>query len=228
MRKLVLSLFALVLLLGACGGKEKEEDPEETGILPIDKEERVTSDETVLTVNDEDVLGNVYNLIYVQTKIQMYNYGEDYEDLENVKDLSLNTLVEQELLRQRAIEQGIKITEEDVESKYNELMEDSEEEVHEFLEVYNLEVDAFKEQISFSLYLDEYMDKAVSVEVSEEDLVKTYEELSEQFKDQEEEIPEFDEIKEQLKEEMTHQKRQEQVLDTISQMKEEAKIEIHI
>src|SRR5690625_1911910 len=132
MRKILFSLIALSLVLGACG--KKEEDPAETGVLPIDEDELIDNDKIALTINDEEILGNVYNLMYVQTKIQLYNFGQDIKDTDLVKEMSINTLVEQELLKQAANDEGIEVTEEEVESKYEELMADNGDNVNEFLE----------------------------------------------------------------------------------------------
>lgn len=223
MRKIIYSLLALTLLLSACGGK-KEEDPAESGIMPIDEAEVVPNEEVVVTVNDEDILGNVYNLIYVQTKIQLYNLGQDIEDTERIKDITLNTLVEQELFTQGAKEEGIEVTKEEVEAKYDDLMESNGESITDFLADYNLEHDAFKDQISFTLLLSEYMEEKLDITVSEEELKEIYDELKEQLED----LQEFDDIKDQLENQVINQRQQEKVKELLDELKEKATIETHI
>jgi len=222
MRKILFSLIALSLVLGACG--KKEEDPAETGVLPIDEDELIDNDKIALTINDEEILGNVYNLMYVQTKIQLYNFGQDIKDTDLVKEMSINTLVEQELLKQAANDEGIEVTEEEVESKYEELMADNGDNVNEFLEEYNLNADAFKNQISFSLYLNEYMETFLQVEVSEDEVKEFYEKL----KEENENTSEFEEIKAQIKERIVTQKQQEKVKEILDELKEKSTIETHI
>ncbi|HLS36474.1 MAG TPA: SurA N-terminal domain-containing protein [Bacillota bacterium] len=222
MKRLLLTILALILLLGACG--KKEDDPEESGILPIDNEEFVSDDEVVVTVNDEEVLGNTFNLVYVQTKIQLYNFGEDVEDVDEVKELSLETVVEQELLRQNAQDKGITFSEEDVSNKFEELMDDGDGQVKQFLADYHLDEEAFKEQVSYSLYLDEYLQQEISVNVSEDDITEMYA----QIKEQSEDAPDLDEIKGDIEEQIKNQKQQQQMLDILDTLKEDATIETHI
>lgn len=223
MRKILLTFIGLTLLLGACGGK-KEEDPAETGVLPIEDGELVANEDVALTINDQEILGNVYNLMYVQTKIQLYNLGQDIEDTELVKEMSLNTLVEQALLIQAANEEGIEVTAEEIESTYDDLMAESGEDVMAFLDEYQLSTDAFKEQISFSLYLDEYMESFLQVDVSEDEVKEFYEQLKEEY----EETAEYEEIKDQIKERITTQKQQEKVKKFLDDLKEESTIETHV
>lgn len=224
MRKLLFALIALTLVLGACGKKDEEQDPEETGVLPVSDEELVANDEVAISINDTEVLGNVYNLLYVQTKIQLYNFGQDVEDTDAVKEMTVNTLIEQELIKQAAMDKGIEYSDEDVDAEYDKIMEDSGENVTEFLEEYNLDADAFKNQVSFSLYLNDYMESELEVEVTEEDVEELYEELKEET----DELPEFDEVKDQLEEELKNREQQEKVREILDGLKEDSTIETHI
>lgn len=223
MRKILISLLGLSLLLGACGGK-KEEDPAETGVLPVEEGELIENDELALTINDVDILGHEYNLMYIQTKIQLYNFGSDISDTELIKEMSLNTLVEQELLIQSANEEGIEVTKEEVEEQYDELMAENGEDVMAFLDEYKLETDAFKNQISFSLYLNEYMESFLQVDLSEDEVKEFYEQL----KEENENTAEFDEIKDQIEERLIALKQEEKVKNILDDLKEKSKIEIHI
>src|SRR5690625_5419199 len=70
-------------------------------------------------------------------------------------------------------------------------MDDGDGQVKQFLADYHLDEEAFKEQVSYSLYLDEYLQQEISVNVSEDDITEMYA----QIKEQSEDAPDLDEIK---------------------------------
>lgn len=232
MRKIGMMLAALMLTLtlGACGNKEDDnnsqagnEQPEEH-IFTIEQEEMIENDDLVATVNGEDIYGSLYNVVYTQTKIQLSDLGQDVDDLDFVKEVALDAIVDQELIRQNAEEVGISVSEEEVDQEFNELKEMNEEQVTNYLEKYHLEEDAFKSQISHALYHEKYVDSEISVSVSDEELEEVYEEL----KENNDELPEFGEIEDQLRSEMTAHRAQEKLMDIVTELKEEATIEMKI
>src|SRR5699024_3547610 len=100
MRKIMLfaALSSLTFLL-ACGDSKEEETQEEI-TLEITAEEKYTEDEVVMYLNGVEVTGDRYNIAYLQTKVQLFQFGQDVSDLEEIKQLSLDALVDQELLQQ--------------------------------------------------------------------------------------------------------------------------------
>lgn len=235
MRKILISIFvvALTLTLGACGnkkdnddqqGQEQEPEPSEEQTFAIDEDEMVENEKVVATVNGKELVGDIYNFVYTETKIQLYNYGQDISDKEKVKELVLNALVEQELITQDAKERGIDVSEEEIDTEFDSLFEENDEELQSFLDEYQLQEKAFKEQLTFSLIFEKYIDSAVSADITDEEVEEMYDEL----KSENEEMPELDEIKENLREQMVMQKEQELLRDIVDDLKEQATIDMKI
>src|SRR5699024_8241924 len=97
MRKILLfaALFSLTFLL-ACGSS-KTDEVEELPTFDITDAEKVNPDEVVMQLNGQEVLGDCYNLAYLQIKIQLFQYGQDVSDLEGIKEQAIKALVEQEV-----------------------------------------------------------------------------------------------------------------------------------
>src|SRR5699024_2729980 len=93
----------------------------------------------------------------------------------------------------------------------------------DYLKEFDLTEDAFKDQMEYSLVLNEYLTKELSVEeVPDEDAKELYKELT---KDDKKEVPEFSEVKGVLKEQIAQQKQQEALQGKLASLKKDAKIE---
>lgn len=237
MRKLMIAFIVgiCIFTLGACGNKadnNDENEPEQEQEFSIGEDETVDSDEVVAVVNDKDITGDLYNVVYTQTKINLANMGQDVEEeLDVIQEATMEQIVNQELIRQNAEESGITVSDDEVEGELAELKTEDEDEFHEFLETYDLKEDAFKDQISFALYHDKFLESEVSASVSDEEIEETYEDLKKQKEasdDEEEEFPSFDDVKDQLHENILQQKEQEELMDIVDELKDSASIEMKL
>lgn len=220
----------IAMMLAACGGDDAEENQQEdeelaeqaNEELEVTEEEKVKEDEVVANVNDKDIEGSLYNLIYTELKMQMHQFGQDINNLDEIKDLTLNQLIDQELLKQEAEEQGVEVTDEELQSQFEEFKGESEENFQAYLAEFDLKEEAFKEQIFYSLLLEKYKDEKIKTEeVSDEEAKELYE-LS---KEQNEEIAPYEELEEDIKMSLEDHQKQEKLQEKIEELKQSADIE---
>ena len=117
---MLLAVISLVIVLAACGNKDSNEDedsqPTEAAThqeIEFNDDEKVSDDVIVANINDVEITGKVYNSIYLQTKIQLGESGQDVSDLEKVKELVIDSLINQELIKQDAERAGIVVSEDE-------------------------------------------------------------------------------------------------------------------
>src|SRR5690625_5622130 len=73
--------------------------------------------------------------------------GQDVSDQDTIKEQVLDALVERELIMQDATEQGIDVSEKDVESELDTIKSENEEQFTMVLDQFNLTEDDYKEQL---------------------------------------------------------------------------------
>lgn len=220
---MVISVLCIFTVLAACGSDDtsKKENSKENEEIKISKDEKVAEDEIVVNVNDTEVTGTQYNPVYLQTKMRMYQFGQDIEDKDAIKDQTLDELIAQELLKQDADKQGITVSDDEVQEEFDTFKEENKEQFAAYLEQFQLTESNFKEQIQLSLLLEKYIDKEVKVEkVSDDEVKETYDKL----KEQNDELPKFEEAEEMIKNNLQEQKEQEALKSIIEKLKEKAKI----
>jgi len=231
--------LSLAVVLAACGGdsegeKEKDEtskESEDAGAeqeeqdLEMTKEEKVDEDEVIASINGTDIKGLEYNNTYAQTKMMFGQQGQDVSDQDTIKEQVLDALVERELIMQDATEQGIDVSEKDVESELDTIKSENEEQFTMVLDQFNLTEDDYKEQLTFELVLDEYMSSELKeAKVSDDEVKEAYDEL----KEANEEMPELDEIKDDLKADLSDRKEMEMLEEKLGQLKDKADVETKI
>lgn len=228
-----LATISLAFVLAACGNQKSDKndhDPagnpetEEAGNQEVEftDDEKLSEDTIVANINDVEVTGEMYNLIYVQTKIQLDQSGQDVSNLEYVKELTIDGLINQEIIRQDAKKAGIVVTDEELNSEFEAIKSDNEERFQAFLERYHLTEQAFKDQLLFALTHDKYIESELPpIEVTDEEVEEAYDEI----KKDNEDIAKLEDVEEQLKTEMIIQKEQESLQKRIEELKEQASIE---
>src|SRR5690625_1145783 len=241
MKRLIMFGLALSLtvVLAACGGdsegeKKKDDKPKESEDagaeqeeqdIEMTKEEKVDEDEVIASINGTDIKGLENNKTYAQTKMMLGQQGQDVSDQDTIKKEVINALIERERIMQDATEQGIEVSEKDVESELKEIKAENEEQFTAVLEQFNLTEDDYKEQLVFGHMLDEYMNSELEeAKVTDDEVKEAYDEL----KEGNEEMPEFDEIKEDLKADLSARKEQEMLEEKIGQLKDKADVETTI
>lgn len=213
-------VFLLAIILIACGNEENKEDDMIENAIEISDEEKVDDEQVVAVINGQDVKGTTYNLVYSQLKLHASQFNEEV-DLEEIKTATLDSIIDRELLMQQAKQEEIEITDEIANDEFDMLKSESGESLTTLLAQYQLTEASFKEQLKFELTMNEYMAKAIEVSVTDEELEDFYENA----KEENDTIPEFDEIKDQLKQQLLQQKTQEALQAKIDEVKESAEIE---
>lgn len=220
-------MIGLIAILAACGD-DKEEKAQET-IQPQDitmeEDEKVADDDVVISINDTEVSGDHYNTIYLQTKIRASQFGQDIEDKENIKEITLNEIIAQELIKQEAESLGIEVSEEKVQEELDTLKSENEEQFETYLETYNLTEDSLKEQIRFSQILSQFIEEEIEIaEVTEDDIKETYDQLKKDM----ENIMEFEQAEPIIEQQLTQQREADALQAKVEELMDDANIEKHI
>lgn len=221
MKKYLLGLFIFLLAINlvACsndGNGQKSEN--ET--VEISEEEMLPEDEVVAIVNGEEVTGKTYNLVYTQEKMYQSQFEEDI-DLDEMKESAVELVIERQILFQEARKEGIEITDEEASKELERIKEESPETLETLLAQFQLTEEDFKDQLKYELTMYEYMNRVIEVSVSDEELEEYYEKAKEGNED----IPEFEEIKHNLRAQLTELKTQEALQEKIDEAKSNAKID---
>lgn len=169
---------------------------------------------------------------------QFLNYSEaGQEFLMEYNRYVLDDLIGEILLLQEADRKGIEVTEEDedyyFEQHINEIKEKnglSEEEILEVLQQQQIEsLEQYQEVFvsNSNLLVQKLMEEEgiYNIKISDEMASEVYEQNKEQFVDQSGSIPPFEDIKEQLKDQIMQQEEQNAVNKLTEELRENAEIE---
>ncbi|MEI3604137.1 SurA N-terminal domain-containing protein [Pseudogracilibacillus sp. SE30717A] len=214
-------VFLLAGILVACGDDDKKEAEQPTSpSVEISNEEKVDDDKVVAVINGEDVTGRTYNLVYTQLKLYAGQFGEEVE-MGELKQATIDSIIDRQLVMQQAKEEGIEITDEIAESEFETIKSENKEALETLLEQYQITEEGFKDQLKFEMTMNEYQAKVIKVSVTDDELKEYYEKAKEGNED----IPEFDEIKDTLKKQVLKQKTDEELEAKIEKAREESEIE---
>lgn len=229
MKKLRIVVLAIIvaIVVTACGKSDDNEKNDSNTAqqdkqdITIQKDEKVDNNKVVVHVNDKEIKGALYNSIYVQTKTQLKQFGQDIDDKDKVKDQTLNELIAQELLIQDAADKGISVSKDELDREFNDFKKENKDQLNRYLKQYAIAENVFKDQFKVSLLLNKYIDAEIKVgKITDKEVKETYNELKKQNKD----IPKLKDIEEMLKEQMVQQKQQEQLQSKIESLKKKATI----
>ncbi|HLR69921.1 MAG TPA: SurA N-terminal domain-containing protein, partial [Pseudogracilibacillus sp.] len=218
-------LLLLAMILVACGSDNKENDTSQEAenalnqTVEITDEEKVADDEVVAIVNDDEVTGNVYNVVYSQLKFHSSQLGEEVDN-EEIKEATMESIIDRQIVFQEAEAEGIDTSKEAAEEEFNLLKEENEENLTTLLQQFQITEEGFKEQLRFELMMDEFLTKTIDVSVSDDEVKEFYDEA----KEENEEVPEFDDVKDQIKENMLNEKTSLALQEKVDEIKETAEI----
>lgn len=227
MRKILLFIigFSLIIILGCNNSNEEEQASPQEPPYTISEDELIEDEKTVLSVNGKRIDGATYNRIYKMVKNTLYQYGEDVEDTDMVKEQTINELITQELIIQDANEQDIEIKEEKITEQINDLKEKYGDQFESALEINGYNEETYKMQLREDLLANKYMEEEFNIKVTDQEITDYYLELMHQS---EEELPELKEIESQLKQTLLTEKKQqkqEEINQHINELKDNAEIE---
>lgn len=233
----VLTPFLLAFVLGACSDNEEtpagdaatEEAAEQKAVT--DSVEQPT-DAIVVTVNGEDINGNVFNSVARQLTASLETKGQKADSPENIaliKEQSLAVIVGNKLIIQDALANGHEADEEAVESRIEELKGsfEDEEAMNASLEKADFTLDDMRIQIREQLLYESYVAENIeAAEVTDEEVQEAYDGFAEAST--EEETPAFEEMAPIIRQSLEQQNVSDAVYDRIDELKAEADIETHI
>src|SRR5699024_4647117 len=176
--------------------------------VEISDDEKVPDDDVVAVINDEDVEGETYNIIYAQLKSFATQSDQDVDQKE-IQELTMNSLIDHIVLLQYA------------EDEIDTIKYENEDNYKNILDQFQMSEDEFKEQLRFELTLDKFKEKKIDEDVSDEEVQEAYDELAEENED----VPELDEVEDQLKTNLLDQKTNEALQKKIDKVKEDAEID---
>lgn len=204
---------------------DKTAQPAQPAQVDISDKEKVDNDKVVSQINGKDVKGEQYNASYSQTKMLMSQNGQDLSDVEKVKEQTLDVITEQVLIKQDAKEQGIKVADKEVEAQLEKIKSEKPDQFKQVLKQYQLTEDAYKNQLTFELTLQKYMDQEIEVaEATDKEVQTYYDKLKEQGQGGQE-VPELDAVKDQIKTAIVQQKQQVALSKKVETLKKDAEIE---
>ena len=221
-----LSILLVAIFLVACGDNNEENasneaaPEQEAEQVEISDDEKVPDDDVVAVINDEDVEGETYNIIYAQLKSFATQSDQDVDQKE-IQELTMDSLIDRIVLLQYAKDEGIEVSEEEAEDEIDTIKSENEDNYKNILDQFQMSEDGFKEQLRFELTLDKFKEKEIDEEVSDEEVQEAYDELAEENED----VPELDEVEDQLKTNLLDQKTNEALQKKIDKVKEDAEID---
>ncbi len=190
--------------------------------------------ETVATVDGTTITRSEIEGGMEQMKMMYQMQGQEVtpEIEDQLRQSVLNELISEALILDEAERQGFEVSEEEIEEQYESIVQqyEGEEALEEILQQEGMSKEDLEEDIARQLtvqnFLDEQTEKALDekdIEVSEEDKKALYEQMEEQDPD----LPDFEEMKPQLRENLIQEERQDIIMQLVDDLREDATIEFH-
>ncbi|TKD71974.1 SurA N-terminal domain-containing protein [Pseudalkalibacillus hwajinpoensis] len=232
-----LLMLVAILLLAACSNNSGEKDTEattseESASMDQTKKEleamKVEEDKVVATVDGKEIKGKDYNSMLVQTQLRYTMSGKDPSDdkvAKSIEEEVMDNLIGQELLLQKAKDEGFSASEEEVQTELEQIKAQfsTEKELNAALKAQGMTLEKLESQYADIVVVDKFVnDKIGKPEVTEEEMKSFYDE---QFTKDAENPPSFDEMKDRIKDYLIETKTQEKVQEIKDELKEKAKIE---
>ncbi|WP_377889730.1 SurA N-terminal domain-containing protein [Alkalihalobacillus sp. R86527] len=237
-KQLSLLVLLAALLLAACSNNEGDENKQEkdttndTVSMEDTQKEleamKVEADSVVATVNGEEIRGKDYNTMLVQTQLRYTMEGKDpskNETAETIKQEVMDNLIGQELLLQKAKEEGFTASDKEVEAELSQVKSqfESEEQLQEALKAQGITLEQYERQLANIVVVDKYVEENVETpEVTEEEMKAFYDE---QFTKDADNPPSYDEMKDRIKSYLEETKLQKKVQELRNELNEKAEIE---
>lgn len=186
--------------------------------------------DSVAVVNGEKITRSEFDSRFNQTKELAKSQGANLEDEKIVKEIEKTTLdemINEKILIQDAKKKGLIVSVADVEKAYNEMFArfKTKDDFTKELVAQNFTEQSLRENIVKQLTLIKYVDQNIdskNITVTDKEVSDLYKTLSEKQKN----IPKFEQIKAEIENEIKQNKLRAKILDIITKLKADAKIEI--
>lgn len=240
LKKVLLPFFAgaLALSLAACNGddKEKEDADAQAAFEEMQKkldEQKIDEEQIVAVINDEEVNGEFYNVVLQKLQMDAQQIGQDptSDEVANaLKEQTLDTLINQTLLSQKAKAENIEVAQDEIDSEYNFFIEQfgDEDSLKEALDSEGMKPEDLKSQINESIALGKYQDKVAPAEDITEEEIKAYYDEFVAESEGDEEVPPLEEISETIEQFLQQDQFQKKIMAHLEELKKDAKIELKI
>jgi peptidyl-prolyl cis-trans isomerase SurA len=200
--------------------------------------------EVVAEVNGEEISRDTfvesYEMQYQQAAMQQQTTGQEV-DQDELKAQVADLLVDNELLKQAADDAGIEVSDEDVDAFLEETAQQnglgSGDELISAMEQQGQDEEQIRSDAADQVQLDAYLEKEADItEPTDEELKEQYDQLVAQQESQstggddsaQQEIPEFEEVKDQLAEQYTQQQKSEASQSIADDLREKGDVEIYL
>ncbi len=203
------------------------------GILFIGNPMDLFQGNTALTVDGQEYSRSDFDNLVEKTASQYETYGMEVTK-EELKDQAVEQAVQEILLTDLAKEKDVEVTEEDIQEFTEELMTmyevSTEEDLVSMLKEQGLkdkeEMDTlFSKQVEIDKLIELYSE---DIEVTEEEVENYYEVYKTQAQSSGQEVPPFEEIREEIRPTLIQERATELILEDVEEMKEDAEIEVFI
>lgn len=191
----------------------------------------IADDSVVATVNGVDLLGKdlSYQMVQLTQAAGIQDMSQlDQQTLSTVQSQATDALVNSEILRQTAVNQGLAVSQEEVEAEFSSIVESvgGEEVANERLAALGITSEEFRAELERDLLIQKYIDANVEANiltVSEEEVQAFYEQVSNQ---QQGEVPPLEDVRDQIEQQLQFQKEQEAVSGLLQELRAAADVEI--
>lgn len=249
-----ISAFALAVGLAACSGDGEDqsaaEDQQQTEEQQAGEEQAAGEQQPepaqtnfdnipdiVATINGEDVSKDDFIASYEQSKQSQMMMGgevdpESTEVDETIKDQSIDMLVSNELLIQASNNEGIEVSQEEIDAQLEQLMAmyqiESEDALADILSEQDVTVDDFKAEIGESMKPQKFLEQEAQIEdPTDEEIQARYDEMTASIEN-EEEKPSLDETRDDIVQQLKTEQANEAAPGIIDELREQGEVEIFV
>ena len=237
----VLVLSGIAAASGAFGAFGGDDDPAETDAAQeapgAEAPDVEGLPDVVAVVNDDEIARDEFVLAYenqfAQQSLQAQTEGQPI-DQDALKQQTADGLVNNLLLIQEAQSRGFEATDEQVDDSLQEFAEQSgagsPDAYLDTLSEQGLDEEEVRSQLADQVLLDQlFDDEGADEEPSEEELQELYDSVTEgQAGAGGQEVPPFEEVRDQLAEQISSQRESEIAQSLIQQLREDAEIQVNL
>lgn len=211
------------------------------GNVEVDENADIDSDlpEIVATVNGVEVLQKDYLEAFNQMKLSYEQQGVDFTSEEGIaliaqiEESTMDRLIQKEVLVQATKDAGVSVSEEEAQAEIDNIKSQypTEEDFEKVLDENQLTEETLLELFIEEMSIEAYIKSNIEVEeITDAEALEQFELYLAQIEGTEDETqaPEFEEIKDALKDQMRQGREQEKIYEFIDQLIEESDVEIHI
>lgn len=179
----------------------------------------------VATVNGEEITKDLVSSRVESAKILLQSQGASVGNEQALMNQALEQVIDETLIIQKAKEDGISASQEEVDEQYDILVQEFGSKAQLKKEMRNRGISSgeIKDEIAKYIIVEKYLNKETSgIEVSEEEVKNYYETLTQSN----ENSPDYENVKESLKNTLLQRKIQKEIASILETLRQKAEINI--